>query len=45
MGLDDLISGSPKRVDPKLGAIVRLLRDRSSEELERVRRMLVELLR
>jgi transcriptional regulator with XRE-family HTH domain len=45
VGLDELIGDSAKPRQPALGSIVRLLRGRSTEELERVRRMLAELLR
>ena len=45
VSLDELVSSVPKRVDPALAAILRLLRGSAPEDLEKIRRIVVELLR
>jgi transcriptional regulator with XRE-family HTH domain len=43
--LDDLVATTPSAVSPMLLAIARLLRDQSEKDLDRARRILVELFR
>lgn len=45
VSVDELLGASPKHLDPERASILRLLRRASPEELERVRRVVAELLR
>jgi transcriptional regulator with XRE-family HTH domain len=43
--IDDLVATTPSAVSPTLLSIARLLRDQSEKDLDRARRILIELLR